>query len=415
MNNAIVQKSVASSDDLAKINQYSRKELTADDVYVFTVTLCDNDIDRDYEKFSLSALQQMAELFVGKTGISDHSMRSSDQKARIFETWVEKQDGRFTQDGEQLYSLRAKAYMLNNESNKALIDDIDAGIKKEVSVSCSMSSAKCSICGTDKRKARCEHMNGRRYENKIAFTVLDDATDAYEFSFVAVPAQRNAGVTKSFVDNVSKTIEQKIAEGRNYRDCTSVKAVGDNNKFDIEGYATTFEKITQIYADDNYELYEIIDRNAFSNTDMSDVIMQYEHQGRVFARKSNNTLSLNIDDTGLMVNADLSGTQLGREIFEEIKGEYSNGIEFGFKTDDVSITSEKSDNGRTIVVRRINSISKIYDVSVVSKSANDAATISAKNLFDGVIEQIQQEQQAAEKEMASAQARINLKLKFMEV
>lgn len=198
MTKSFIQKSVADAEDMAKINQFSRRELTPDEVYTFNVTLCNNDVDRDYEKFSINALNEMAQLFVGKTGISDHSMKSSDQKARIYECFVEKEEGKLTQDGEPFYCLKAKAYMLNNEDNKALIDEIDAGIKKEVSVSCSMGSSVCSICGKDKRIERCEHINGRSYNGKLCFSILDNASDAYEFSFVAVPAQREAGITKSF-------------------------------------------------------------------------------------------------------------------------------------------------------------------------------------------------------------------------
>ena len=198
MTQGIIQKSVATNEDLAKIQQFSRRELLPEEIYVFNVDLCNNDVDRDYEKFSVETLKQMAELFVGKTGIFDHSMKSTDQTARIFDAFVEKVNGKKTADGEDFYSLKAKAYMLNNEENKSLIDSIEAGIKKEVSVSCSVDKAYCSICHTDKKRAACEHRKGKMYGDRLCFNILTDATDAYEFSFVAVPAQREAGVTKSF-------------------------------------------------------------------------------------------------------------------------------------------------------------------------------------------------------------------------
>lgn len=193
-----IQKCKTDDSDLQKINALARRELSADEIYVFNVTLCSNEVDRDYEKFSIESLKQLAPLFIGKTGISDHSMKSSDQKARIFDTYIEKQDGRFTVDGEPLCFLKAKAYMLNNEKNASLIEEIDAGIKKEVSVSCSMSSSKCSVCGNDRKKGGCSHIRGREYNGKLCFDTLSNAADAYEFSFVAVPAQREAGITKSF-------------------------------------------------------------------------------------------------------------------------------------------------------------------------------------------------------------------------
>lgn len=198
MTQGIILKSVVTNEDLAKIQQFSRRELLPEEIYVFNVDLCNNDVDRDYEKFSVETLKQMAELFVGKTGIFDHSMKSADQTARIFDAFVEKVNGKKTADGEDFYSLKAKAYMLNNEENKSLIDSIEAGIKKEVSVSCSVDKAYCSICHTDRKRAACEHRKGKMYGDRLCFNILTDATDAYEFSFVAVPAQREAGVTKSF-------------------------------------------------------------------------------------------------------------------------------------------------------------------------------------------------------------------------
>lgn len=189
---------VPASSDYEKIRQYTRKEFSEDELYIFNLTLCGNDVDRDYEKFAVSALHELATLFLGKTGIKDHSMKSSDQTARIFDTWVEKIEGRKTADGEDYYALRAKAYMVRSDENKAFITDIDAGIKKEVSVSCSMQSSVCSICGKSRKSGECSHISGREYGGKICFCILSNAADAYEWSFVAVPAQRDAGVTKSF-------------------------------------------------------------------------------------------------------------------------------------------------------------------------------------------------------------------------
>ncbi len=187
-----------SRDDFEKIKRFTRKEFAEDELYIFSLILCNNDIDRDYEKFSVSALGELAKLFVGKTGIRDHSMKSSDQAARIFDAWVEKIPGRKTADGEELFALKAKAYTVRSEENKSLITEIDAGIKKEVSVSCSMGSAVCSVCGRDMKSAECSHIKGREYGGKSCYCILGDARDAYEWSFVAVPAQKEAGVTKSF-------------------------------------------------------------------------------------------------------------------------------------------------------------------------------------------------------------------------
>ncbi|NMP37111.1 MAG: hypothetical protein GX051_03155 [Clostridiales bacterium] len=185
-------------DELALINMYSKKALCADEVYTFSVVLCDNEIDRDGERFSTQALKTLAELFKGKTGISDHSMKASDQVARIYDTEVETFPDMKTRAGEVYSRLKAKAYTPRNEGNASFIADIEAGIKKEVSVGCAAGRKICSVCGADVHLTGCAHKNGRTYSGKLCHTILCDPTDAYEWSFVAVPAQPAAGVIKSF-------------------------------------------------------------------------------------------------------------------------------------------------------------------------------------------------------------------------
>lgn len=199
MTEGYIEKSFAVKEkELEKINALTRTPFEADRLYTFSIVLCSNDIDRDYERFSVEALNELAAAFVGKTGIKDHSMKSSDQKARIFETWIEKSQDRKTSDGEDLYLLKAKAYMVRNEENQPLIEEIEAGIKKEVSISCSVTKSICSVCSTNRKDAHCKHIAGKSYGGKMAYRTLSGISDAYEFSFVAVPAQRDAGVTKSF-------------------------------------------------------------------------------------------------------------------------------------------------------------------------------------------------------------------------
>ena len=206
MTQGYIEKSIGTSNsDLDKINQFTRSQFGSDELYIFSVILCNNDIDRDYERFSLNALKTLKDLFIGKTGIFDHSMKATNQKARIFETELEEVYDKKTADGMKFYQLRAKAYMVKSDENKPLITEIEAGIKKEVSISCSAKSSTCSICGKDKRHGLCEHINGKIYDDKTAFSVLDNISDAYEFSFVAVPAQREAGVTKHFNIEGEKT------------------------------------------------------------------------------------------------------------------------------------------------------------------------------------------------------------------
>ena len=204
------------TEDLVLINIYTRKELTEDDVYTFTVTLCDNDVDRDYEAFTREALRGLEKFFLGKTGIFDHNPIAENQSARIYKTWCEEDTKRKTVFGESYYCLKAKAYILRNDKNKSLIEEIEGGIKKEVSVSCSMNSTLCSVCGKELKLGLCEHRKGRTYGGKLCYGILSEPKDAYEWSFVAVPAQRNAGVTKSFkrtadMKNIIDTI--KSAKG----------------------------------------------------------------------------------------------------------------------------------------------------------------------------------------------------------
>ncbi len=201
--------STISEKDLEKINSLARKTQTQESVYVFNVVLCDNEIDRDFERFSVDALNLLAPMFVGKTGILDHNMQANNQVARIFETRIETDLLKKTRAGENYTKLVARAYMARTQKNQDLIAEIDAGIKKEVSVGCAVSSVKCSICGQDLRRNRCSHKIGEKYKNEVCHGVLGNPTDAYEWSFVAVPAQIGAGVTKSFGASKVKG-EQKV-------------------------------------------------------------------------------------------------------------------------------------------------------------------------------------------------------------
>ena len=186
---------------LDKINKFTRRPLTEEEVYVFPAVLCDNDIDRDGERFSDEALETLRELFVGRTGIFDHKAAAANQAARIFDTELAEDPSRKTKDGRPYKFLRAKAYMVRTEENRDLIAEIDGGIKKEVSISCSAAKRICSVCGSDKAVTSCNHIKGRKYGGKLCHTILDDITDAYEWSFVAVPAQVNAGVTKKYTES----------------------------------------------------------------------------------------------------------------------------------------------------------------------------------------------------------------------
>lgn len=198
--------------NLEKINQFTRRELQENEVYLFDVILCDNDIDRDAECFSEKALEQMQQLFIGKTGIFDHNLKSAGQTARIYDTELVRYPDKKTKDGRNLISLKACAYMIRTDSNADFIKEIDAGIKKEVSVSCRAEKRICSVCGADKIHSVCNHIPGKYYGQKSCHTILEDIQDAYEWSFVAVPAQPAAGVTKHFQHGCSNPYDADLHE-----------------------------------------------------------------------------------------------------------------------------------------------------------------------------------------------------------
>ena len=193
-----------------------------------------------------------------------------------------------------------------------------------------------------------------------------------------------------------------VKKDREYRDMTmEVRTVEDaeveqEERKVVTGYASTFNQPYTLYENDDWRFNEVVDARAFNNTDMSDVIMQYDHEGRVFARMSNNTLTVTPDERGLLIEADLGGTELGRQLFEEIRGGYTNKMSFGFTVDGEDILDTKDVDGKALTVRTITSVRKLYDVSAVSLPANDATSISVRSLTDGEIERIRAERLEAE-------------------
>ena len=174
------------AEQLEAINAQAKAELTEDQVYVFSLRLCDDQVDRDWERFDTEALPALAKLFIGKTGIVDHKWSSDSQVARIFRTQVVREDG--------VSYIKAWAYIRRGGHAEEVIADIEAGIKKEVSVGCAMGRSVCSVCGGE--YGTCGHQKGESYDGQLCCAILKEPMDAYEFSFVAVPAQREAGVLK---------------------------------------------------------------------------------------------------------------------------------------------------------------------------------------------------------------------------
>lgn len=201
---ALTAKAAVSAEDLLLINRQTLREMKAEDVYVFKVRACDTRVDRDMERFTEASLVTLAKLFVGKTVIFDHKWSAGQQTARIFATNVEKDA--------DAYVMMAKCYMLRNDATKDTIADIEGGILREVSVGCAISRAVCSICG--KEYGTCGHRKGEIYDGNVCVCDLHDPVDAYEMSFVAVPAQPLAGVTKGVKNKSWSSAEHFAAKAQ---------------------------------------------------------------------------------------------------------------------------------------------------------------------------------------------------------
>lgn len=228
---ASVQPLEVTAEDLKKINKYTLSPVSAEDVFIFKATMADNEQDdRNDMPFNLKALQDLKKLYPGKTMLKDHSRRADNQIARIYDTELVQNANKQTELGELYTELVAKIYMIKTDSNKDLIAEIMGGIKKEVSTSCVPEKMICSICGTDNMKDYCRHWPGREYTvedgtakgtKKRCKMLLHGAKEAYELSFVAVPAQPRAGTHKSI--GFTKPVPETEAKAQDPKD------QGENN------------------------------------------------------------------------------------------------------------------------------------------------------------------------------------------
>ena len=168
-----------------------------------------------------------------------------------------------------------------------------------------------------------------------------------------------------------------LKDGREYRslqDFALVPREEGSEEYRVKGTAVVFNTPTVLYECDGVKYYEIIDRHAFDGCDLSDVIFNYNHGGKVVARLRNKTLALHVTERGLEVEADLSGTQAGRELYEEIDGGYIDKMSFSF-----SVREAKYDS--VTHTRTITKVKKLYDVSAVDIPAYEETSISARSFF----------------------------------
>lgn len=208
--------------------------------------------------------------------------------------------------------------------------------------------------------------------------------------------------------DISALLEEKLTQGREFRDM-EIRALEDeqNDEMIVEGYATTFNQTYELWSEPGYRVLEQVDAKAFDGCDMTDVIMQYDHEGRVFARMSNGTLVCTPDEHGLKVRALLGGTDLGRQLYQEIKGGYTTKMSFAFiVAEDRREIEENIETGDVTILRTITRISKLYDVSAVSLPANPATTIAARTYGEGVIAEAKAERQRAAEETEAKQKAI---------
>ena len=345
---------------LEKLNEFTRRNFTEEEVYIFPVTLCGNEIDRDFEIFSKSSLQSLANLYKGVTGVFDHRPSVQNQTARIFDTEIITDSTKMTTYGEPYMYLKGYAYMVRTDSNADLIKEIDGGIKKEVSVSCSANQSNCSICGTDRKRGTCKHQRGQIYDGKLCYFILNDISDAYEWSFVAIPSQKDAGVTKSFI--------QENKKGKSM---------------------CTIEKLCSVFNLDKSKVKSFTDSGGnaidFETVKLSDVIDNIKNE--IEKRASNALVAELIESEPLFLSADIVKAKAGKELTAEetleIIGNHGSLLAKAAEYDKLkaSIIDEALKNGVRAEGESFNS--EFYKKSFESSSIEDIQGLSAKWLDKG--------------------------------
>lgn len=289
--------SEVTEDELKLINNYTRRELSKDEVYVFSVVLCDNDIDRDGERFTVESLFELEKLFVGKTGIFDHNPTAKNQTARIFACKVEAVEGKKTASGDDYFRLKARAYLPVSEKNSDIILALDSGIIREVSVGCAVEQVLCSVCG--EKTDHCQHIKGKKYGSKICCGELVKPYDAYEWSFVAVPSQKAAGVTKSVqiigkeldMDSIIGKLELKKGVTLSQFECVKLLSYIENLKHSAKDGVYYRDSLTAEVIKLSATVQPEISRETMESVAKNMTISQLNEFKKAFEKKKNDTVA----------------------------------------------------------------------------------------------------------------------------
>ena len=186
---ARLTKAAAGERELALINAQALRPLKAEEVFCFRLAACDDQIDRDGERFTGETLAELAKLYVGKPVLRDHNWSAGTQTARVYDAEVVSEGG--------VRRLVLSCYMVRTAGTADTVAAIEGGILRECSVGCAVRHVVCSVCGADQRETLCRHYPGREYDGQLCHFELAGAADAYEVSLVAVPAQPEAGIVKA--------------------------------------------------------------------------------------------------------------------------------------------------------------------------------------------------------------------------
>lgn len=312
---------------------YLKGEFPKDRIFVYTVKACDNLIDRDLEVFSHNALIDIASLMSSKPGLEDHNWSTSGQNARVYKTQLVKDSNRKNEFGDDYEYVIAYCYMVNNDTNKSLIENILAGIKKEVSVGCSSDKCICTICGAELTSENpCVHKKGRMYnkggKESTCVYIIDGVDDFYELSFVSVPAQREAGIMKN------KRGEKKQMEAKKVKSLEIEEALSILKSAVENGEKKIGKETSEI-------LKSIVEENEKLSKELSKFKMNSIRAKVIGSKKFRSKSAEELFDT-VMESLMGDGTAATEEMYEEAVSKYEEILFEGDEQEDGDEPAEKN-------------------------------------------------------------------------